>query len=170
MTTGSVQVPHAAALLRLAELLRYPEDSFKRKPDDSGDVAQFLDEMGHLPLEGVEEIYTWTFDLNPVASQEVGWHLWGEQYERGRFLADLRAMQAELGIVAVTELPDHLTMLLETLARLSDPAPLFVKIAPALAKIAAALEEQGNPYRHLIRGVMALGPVPDEVLPGGDCA
>lgn len=138
-------------LQRLADLLRYPEARLARASDDSPEVAAFFDEIERVAPEGMEELYTQTFDLNPVATLEIGWHLWGEQYERGRFLADLRALQASLGIDARNELPDHLTVLLETIDRMNEPGPLAEQIAPALQKIAAPLEEHGNPYRHLIR-------------------
>ena len=145
-------------LRRLADLLRYPDARLMRAPDDSPEIREFFDEIERVDPEGMEELYTQTFDLNPVATLEIGWHLWGEQYERGRFLADLRALQASLGIDEGTELPDHLTVLLETLDRMDDPAPLAERIAPALAKIAAPLEEHGNPYRHLIAAAVALLP------------
>lgn len=145
-----------AEMLRVAELLRYPDAGLTSRCGDSGEIAAFFDEVANVVPEGMEELYTRTFDLNPVATLEIGWHLWGEQYERGRFLADLRALQAELGIEEGTELPDHLTILLPTLAAMHDPEPLLTKIAPALERIAAPLEEQGNPYRHLIRAATLL--------------
>ena len=140
-------------LRRLASLLRYPDAPLTRLPGDAPEVAEFFDEIERVAPEGMEELYTRTFDLNPVATLEVGWHLWGEQYERGRFLADLRALQASIGVPMSSELPDHLTVLLETLAAMDDPQRLAQQIAPALEKIAQPLEEQGNPYRHLIRAV-----------------
>ena len=150
------QLPVAEGLLRLADLLRYPDRPLALAPDDSPDVTAFFDEIGHVMPEGVEELYTRTFDLNPVATLEVGWHLWGEAYERGRFLADLRGLQELMGIEAGSELPDHLTVILATLAHLDDPSLLITQIAPALEKIAAPLNEQGNPYRHLIRAATVL--------------
>lgn len=170
MSVSDFRAPAGAEFLRLADLLRYPDKPFVARTGDSAEVAEFLDEVGHVSLDGMEEIYTWTFDLNPVATQEIGWHLWGEQYERGRFLAELRALQTDLGIIAVTELPDHLTILLDTLARIPDPRPLSTKITPALTKISAVLEEQGNPYRHLIRAVIALTTAAHEPPTAGDCA
>lgn len=140
-------------LLRLAGLLRYPEPPLAVAAGDSAEIIAFFDEVGHVVPEGVEELYTRTFDLNPVATLEVGWHLWGEAYERGRFLADLRGLQELMGIDACNELPDHLTVILATLAHLDDPSLLITQIAPALEKIANPLEEQGNPYRHVLRAV-----------------
>lgn len=127
-----------------AELLRYPDDALCTLQ-----VPEFHDEIAHVTLEGLQELYTLTFDLNPVATLEVGWHLWGEQYERGRFLADLRAKQDLLGIDAGDELPDHLPVVLQMLDRQFDPE-LAKQVLRAMTKIATPLDEQGNPYRHVI--------------------
>ena len=142
-------------LARLADLLRYPDTQLTRFAGDDDDVNAFFDEIAHVAPEGMEELYTRTFDLNPVATLELGWHLWGEQYERGRFLADLRALQEGLGVEMSSELPDHLTVILLTLARMDHPETLAQQITPALDKIAKPLDEQGNPYRHLIHAVIA---------------
>ena len=134
------------ALCAVANALRYPTPPPARF--ESG--ADFFDEIAHVDPSGLEELYTITFDLNPVATLEAGWHLWGEQYERGRWLADLRALQDRLGIDAGSELPDHLTVLLPTIAACDDPQ-LRENCAKAVEKILKPLEEQGNPYRHLLR-------------------
>ena len=141
----------------LAELLQYPGEDFVErvaytmdalagKREALEEVIAFYEEVANVAVCGLEELYTQTFDLNPVASLDLGWHLYGEQYERGRFLANLREREANAGIDAGTELPDHLTVLL----RLDDSsiAPLARK---ALEKIAKPLNEHGNPYRHLIK-------------------
>ena len=137
-------------LERIAELLRYPDPPPRPGRADTPAICEFFDEIARVEPSGLEELYTRTFDLNPVATLEIGWHLWGEQYERGRFLADLREQQAALDIVAETELPDHLTVLLPMLARMRHPEALAAKIVPAIEKILKPLEEHGNPYRHLI--------------------
>ncbi len=134
-------------LLVAAELLRYPDAAVVSRTREIGD---FHDEIAHVSLEGLQELYTTTFDLNPVATLEAGWHLWGEQYERGRFLAGLRARQDALGLDAGNELPDHLTILLPMLEVTRDAA-LAQNVSSALEKIRKPLEEHGNPYRHVIR-------------------
>lgn len=143
-----------AEVLRVAGLLRYPDPPPRFRPDDGPEIRAFFDETAAVDADGMEELYTRTFDLNPIATLEVGWHLWGEQYERGRFLADLRGAQEVLGIEAGNELPDHLTVLLPMLAKM--PAANRVqlvreKLFPALDKIEKPLDESGNPYRHLIK-------------------
>jgi nitrate reductase molybdenum cofactor assembly chaperone NarJ/NarW len=134
-------------LIAAADLLHYPDAALLSKREF---IADFLDETRHVSLEGMQELYTTTFDLNPVATLEAGWHLWGEQYERGRFLAELRERQDALGLDPGNELPDHLTILLPMLAVTRDPQ-LAAHLAASLAKIQAPLDEQGNPYRHVIR-------------------
>ncbi len=143
----------AEVICAIASALRYPSH-----PSQRLDFApEFFDETSHVSLSGLQELYTNTFDLNPVATLEIGWHLWGEQYERGRFLADLRALQERLGIDAGCELPDHLTVLLPTIAA-SDNEELRGYCTKAIDKILKPLEEHGNPYRHLLRAaVIALG-------------
>ncbi len=140
----------AEVLCAIAAALHYPVPP----PVRFDEAAEFFDEVAHVDASGLEELYTTTFDLNPVATLEVGWHLWGEQYERGRFLADLRGLQAQLGIDARTELPDHLTVLLPTIAA-KDDADLRQKCSMAIDKILKPLEEHGNPYRHLLRAARA---------------
>lgn len=133
-------------LCAIASTLRYPVPP----PERIDCAADFFDEVAHVDPRGLEELYTTTFDLNPVATLEVGWHLWGEQYERGRFLAELRGLQEQLGIDSGSELPDHLTVLLPTIAATGD-ADLAAKCAKAIEKMLKPLDEQGNPYRHVLR-------------------
>lgn len=154
------------ALLRLASLLRYPDHPLHRSDDDCEEIVAFFDEIAIVDPHGLEELYTTTFDLNPVATLEIGWHLWGEQYERGRFLADLRGIQERIGITEATELPDHLTLLLPTIA-VTDDDGLRDKCAKALDKILKPLEEHGNPYRHLLRAVLSALSPQSSVLIGG---
>ena len=40
-------------------------------------------------LDRLRELYTVTFDLNPVCTLDVGYHVFGESYKRGAFLAGL---------------------------------------------------------------------------------
>ena len=142
----------AEVILAVASALQYPSVP----PARFDEASEFFDEIAHVDPRGLEELYTTTFDLNPVATLEVGWHLWGEQYERGRFLADLRDLQSRLGIDSGTELPDHLTILLPTIAASPDNADLREKCARAIDKMLKPLEEHGNPYRHLLRAAKEL--------------
>lgn len=115
----------------LAELLRYPED----------------------PLQ--QELYVQTFEFNPACTLEIGWHLFGENYERGEFLVRMREQLRRHRIAESTELPDHLTHLLPLIACMErGESAQFVGefILPALTKIRSAIH--GNAYEPVIAGIV----------------
>ena len=78
----------------LADQLRYPDDPSR------------------------QELYVQTFEFNPACTLELGWHLFGENYERGEFLVRMRDLLRRHGIAESTELPDHLTHVLALVGRL----------------------------------------------------
>jgi nitrate reductase assembly molybdenum cofactor insertion protein NarJ len=114
----------------LAEQLRYPDDP------------------------AGQELYVQTFEFNPACTLEIGWHLFGENYERGEFLVRMREQLRRHGIGESTELPDHLTHLLPLIGRMerADAAELAGQfILPALGKIRDALKD--NPYRTTLAAI-----------------
>jgi nitrate reductase delta subunit len=147
---------------RLASLLAYPDRGRAGlRPvldalDDelAADLAPFRDAVEALDDRALEELYTRTFDLNPVCSLEVGWHLFGEDYTRGNFLVGVRELLRRFGVAEGAELPDHLVHLLPALARM-DGADDFARkyVLPALGKMLEGFEEPENPYRCLVAGV-----------------
>ena len=101
-----------------------------------------------------QELYVQTFEFNPACTLEIGWHLFGENYERGEFLVRMREELRRHGIAESTELPDHLTYMLPLLARMDhrEGAELAGQyVLPALGKIREALKD--NPYSALIAAV-----------------
>jgi nitrate reductase delta subunit len=158
----------------LAALLRYPEEGCEREaeryrdffavncPQIEAPLSAFLEQTRSLSLEDLQALYTSTFDLNPLCSLEVGWHLFGENYERGEFLVKMREELRRLGIVESTELPDHLTLALELLGDMeTEEAPSFAAacLYPALDKMSAEITGKSNPYESVflaIEGLLAL--------------
>jgi nitrate reductase delta subunit len=152
----------------LAGLLAYPAPGYAGRLEEcrralEGTVPEAADRLGRLGErltgrgdEEVEELYTRTFDLNPVASLEVGWHLFGENYARGEFLVLMREELRKHGLAESTELPDHLTHVLPALARMPQgQADRFAArfLLPALEKMLAGLAKQENPYQDLLEAV-----------------
>ncbi len=139
----------------LASLFAYPSERFpeearaaaavlsERSPALGRAVAPLLLAVTQSPPHALEERYSQVFDWSPTACLEVGWHLYGEQYERGAFLVEMRRRLREVGVEEGTDLPDHLTSILRWLGR-ADPeeAARFAAgvLLPALAKIREGLE------------------------------
>lgn len=151
-----------------AQLLSYPDgglDSGFRVLDSGSDpqsvfnnhlYAFFSSTDGLLPAD-LEELYTRTFDINPITSLEIGWHLYGEAYERGAFLVTMRELLREHGIPESTELPDHLVHVLQLLGRMDDAerdAFTSMFLFPALKRMLEGFEKQSTPYEHVLRALL----------------
>lgn len=117
---------------RLATLIRYPGDGTAPviatavagliSQDDA--LASVLDPFARFirqtPETELEELYTRTFDINPLCCLEVGWQIHGDTYERGAFLVKMRGLLREHGVPEGTELPDHLGSMLRLVPRVGE--------------------------------------------------
>ncbi len=111
----------------VAVLFTYPRADYAQRVEDavacSGVAApallEFARGMRGIPLSDLQELYTSTFDLRPVCALDLGWHLFGEEYERGIFLARMRRELRAHGIPEMHELPDHLSHALLLLAKMA---------------------------------------------------
>lgn len=115
---------------------------------------EFADRLKYPDDPAMQELYVQTFEFNPACTLEIGWHLFGENYERGEFLVRMREQLRRHGIAESTELPDHLTHLLLLIASMEhdEAAQLAGEfILPAIDKIRAALKD--NPYGAVIAGI-----------------
>ncbi|MGI9100979.1 MAG: nitrate reductase molybdenum cofactor assembly chaperone [Terriglobales bacterium] len=147
----------------LATLLSYPDGrTFRTCHPECGEgpagaeVALFHESVRSLDLRQVQELFIGTFDLSPVCSLEMGWHLFGENYDRGLLLVKIRALLRKHAIAESTELPDHLTYALRLVPRMeAAEAEYFVEaiVLPAIAKMLSAFEGKKNPYEHVLDAV-----------------
>jgi nitrate reductase delta subunit len=92
------------------------------------------------PADALQELYTQTFDWNPDTTLDIGWHLFGENYDRGDFLVKLRDALRRHSVPETGELPDHLSHVLCLL----DEMPPEERTAFAAEFVAPALEKIGN--------------------------
>lgn len=157
----------------LAALLAYPDEGFAARAAAAGAtlrahvpalasaLAPFLERTAAEPSSAWEELYTRTFDWAPERALEIGWHLYGEQYDRGAFLVRLRDQARTAGVEEGQELPDHLTTVLRLLPRLPSVEAEHLAtaaVAPALARLEAGFGEAPNPYRDLVRAIASQFP------------
>jgi len=106
-------------------------------------------------LGACEELYVHTFDANAERALEVGWQVFGEQYERGAFLVDLRGRMRALGVAETTELPDHLTQVLRLVGRMEETEARTLidrAVARSLSRVRESLDAE-SPYRGVIDAV-----------------
>lgn len=128
----------------------------------SGDVERhlrrFVEAVGVLSLGEWEELHTATLDLCAPVVPYVGHVVWGENYRRGAFMADLQAAMNAAGIDLDGELPDHIEPILRYLAVTDDPLPDLVVVLPgAVVEMEHMLRKAApeNPYRHLLAATVA---------------
>jgi len=148
----------------LAALLTYPADDQGREMESmvnlrrlpgaaAAEHAAFVAKTVPLSLHDRQELYIQTFDLNPVCALEMGWHLFGENYDRGLLLVKMRQQLRMYGLPETTELPDHLTNGLLLLARMERESGAYFTeavVLPALQKMLEAIRGKSNPYEHVL--------------------
>jgi len=155
----------------LAALLHYPEADYVNGAErcfealGGGDaeaavlLGKFLAQTRDCTMEDLQALYTSTFDLDPMCTLDLGWHLFGEKYERGEFLVKMRVELRRLGVGESHELPDHITHALEALARMkAEEAEEFAAacLFPALDKMCSALDGKANPFENVVLAVVRI--------------
>ena len=151
---------------QLADLLEYPDEGWTARVksargirDRSGSINDFVACVAALSHSNLQELYTRTFDLNPTCALEIGYHLFGENYKRGEFLANLRETEAPFDLGQENQLPDYLPVLLRLLTKLEDEElrESLVRecLIPAIEKMRTSFKDSDNPYKFLLKGVSA---------------
>ena len=155
----------------VARLFAYPAPGYRQAvsesraklgvshPESESLLRSFEEQTEGFSDADLEELFTRTFDLNPVCCPEVGWQLFGERYDRGSFLVWMREQLRDYGLSESTELPDHLVHVLAVLGRMEgDNARRFATdaVGPALARMIPSLEEKNNPYADVMKSVQEL--------------
>ncbi len=152
-------------LENFADLLDYPGPEFAQRVKDTisllhiGDQESLalLEGFGHFvehsPISLMEEIYTSTFDLQPVCSLHLGHHLFGEGQRRGLFMAGLKEHYESCGFAAGKELPDHLGVVLRFISKRGAVEREIVQecVISALKKMLENFEKGFNPYANLLK-------------------
>jgi nitrate reductase delta subunit len=170
---------------RVAPLLEYPTAETRGQAIALAESMRWYAEIWEDLLEAfalhvqlgtdkeLEETYTRAFDMNPACCLDLGWHLFGETYKRGSFMANLRESLRKHGIPEGSNLPDHLPTVLRLLPALepSDARDLTRDcILPALEKLRPKLEG-AEPYTHLLESLelmlRTLAPAPEAPEAGG---
>jgi nitrate reductase assembly molybdenum cofactor insertion protein NarJ len=152
----------------LAGLLAYPGRDFHQRieacvaalagthPAAAERLEPFRAAAAERSVEQLQEMFIRNFDLNPAAALEIGWHLFGEQYERGELLVRMRRLLRRFALPESVELPDHLTHALAVLGRMEGKeADDFAAacIYPALDKMRDGVRQSEGIFVELLEAV-----------------
>jgi nitrate reductase delta subunit len=159
------------ALDLMADLFEYPSPEYRERLSAATEIVaqsntaaaellqNFAAAISGRSLAELEELYIQTFDLNPDACPDIGWHLFGEDYARGEFLVKLRQEMRRYGVAERDELPDSLLTVLPLLARMPDEEAAHFRagfLIPAVEKIRKAVPPESNPFATLLAALAAL--------------
>ncbi|MAG56060.1 MAG: hypothetical protein CMJ83_07200 [Planctomycetes bacterium] len=154
---------------RVAELLTYPgpdsADAVKRAihhvSEALPEAGAHLADLATLAADGApgefEEKFCHTFDNNADRALEIGWQIWGENYDRGAFLVRMRSLMRTVGVPETAELPDHMSHALRVLGRLPEEAArnlVITTVLPAARKMRDGFKDEVNPYRGALETVV----------------
>lgn len=166
----------------IAFVLEYPGVSFESKLEsarlESGGTERmeraFRDLAHYLESEGKdksEERYTRLFDLSPVCTLHIGYHLFGDAYGRGELLAGLVGELRNAKVPLGHEIPDFLPTLLRLVPRIEsdENRQVFLEhvLLPGLEKMKKSLGDPKDPWSEII---LALPELLHEMTPNNEVA
>ncbi len=156
----------------LAEFFAYPGPGFKESIKKTDTVVRkllpgryyqyeaFAKHIRNHTLAGLQEYYIATFDIQALCFLDIGYVLYGEDYQRGVFLVHMKQEQEKAGNDCGTELPDHLPNILTLLPKLKDELLaeelVFSVMIPALDKMIGSFRSQENVYKGLLSLLLAM--------------
>lgn len=156
----------------LAEIVSYPTPELETSasdcaelldpslPEASREMRKFLALVEQMSLGRLEEVYTSTFDINPLCPPYVGYYLFGDTHKRGEFLVKLKKDYGVYDFSAEGELPDHLSVLLGFLAVLEDEhsarALISECMVPALEKMENKTGKDDGAYHSVMRAILLI--------------
>ncbi|HEX9727345.1 MAG TPA: hypothetical protein VGA37_02430 [Gemmatimonadales bacterium] len=176
-------MPPLAHYEQLAALFEYPQRDYPaevqrarqvldgRYPAAAARLAAFANTLpseGHAfsaaALDEVQEIFTRSFDVQPITTLSVGYVMFGDDYKRGELLVNLNREDRDAGVDCGSELPDHLPNVLRLIARWQDPEMVveFIEhiLHPAVERMIAEfgsgrLEQRNQLYRKHFKTLIA---------------
>lgn len=136
-----------------ADLLRYPGEDYPEKaalclsmlkacyPDAVEEIRPFVEYINTHTKDEREELYTKTFDVQPICYLDLGYVIFGEDYKRGAFLLHMQGEQQLAENNCGTDLPDNISNMLVLYTKTKNQAllnELAVKILiPGVEKMIA---------------------------------
>jgi len=123
----------------------------------AGLMNRFKTFVDQTPISRMEKIYAETFSLKGVCYPYVGYYLFGDGSHRRMFLAGLEEQYQIYDFSAARELPDHLGVMLQFLAKDEDEEEIDEMISlcviPALRRMLEGFD-RATPYREVLQALL----------------
>lgn len=116
----------------LANLFRYPEEDFilqlkenqdfldEYYPEAGKELQPFSEFLNNSSLDETRELFTKTFDVQPICYLDLGYVMFGEDYKRGAFLLNMQEEQLKINNDCGTDLPDNICNVLTLMTKSED--------------------------------------------------
>lgn len=143
------------------------------QPEPANHLHNFTEFVRTARLGRLEEIYTGTFDVNPACYIFAGYMLFGESFDRGKFLVRLQERYRQRGFEWGRELADHIPIILRFLGTLAPHDELAQNLIdkcllPVLRLMVRNFDPDAtwfNPYAGVLWSlIMVLEPLAHEPL------
>ncbi len=123
----------------------------------AGLMYRFKTFVEQTPISRMEKIYAETFSLKGVCYPYVGYHLFGDGGHRRMFRAGLEEAYRVYDFSSANELPDHLGVMLQFLAKDEDEEEreelISLSIIPALRRMVEGFD-RATPYRDVLQALL----------------
>ncbi len=122
-------------------------------------INRFKTFVEQTPISRMEEIYAETFSLEGICYPYVGYHLFGDGSHRRLFRAGLEEEYGIYDFSSARELPDHLGIMLQFLAKDEDEEGIDELISlfmiPALKRMLEGFD-RATPYREVLKALLVV--------------
>lgn len=159
----------AAAYILYAELFEYPcyeivEKAYRLyhllanySKDAMNCLEKFIKYIEGCSHGRLEEIYTSTFDLQPLCYPYAGFHIFGDDYRRSHFMTGLKHHYRQKGFsFNENELPDHIAIILRYMGAAGEDMVIQDEcLIPVLEKMVSLFSSSSqNPYFYLLNSLL----------------
>lgn len=116
----------------LANLFRYPEEDFMLHlknsqdfldefyPGAGNELRPFSEYMNGCRPDDKQELFTKTFDVQPICYLDLGYVMFGEDYKRGAFLLNMKGEQQKIHNDCGTDLADNICNVMDLMTISND--------------------------------------------------
>jgi nitrate reductase delta subunit len=162
---------HQDICRQFAVLLSYPDSEVqanaaacrellqKNQLEPAAQLQNFIELLESADQAQIEEMFTSTFDLQPLCHPYIGYQLCGESQQRTMFLIKLQEVYRQHDYNSGSELPDHISEMLRFIGITDDQncrrELIDEGLLPALEKIIPAIENDNHPYKGLLKALQS---------------